>query len=586
MTGVTTAPVVSVLLATHNRASILEGALAALSAQKTPPGLAWEAILVDNNSTDATRKVIETAAAGAPVPFRYVFEGRQGKSFAVNTGLEHARGAVIALTDDDVQPAPDWIACAAGVLDRWNADAAGGCILPFWEIPPPAWLLENKAALWGNLALLDQPEAGPVTLPLTREKVKVWGANMVVRRALLDELGGLDTRYGPVGERRFNGEDTDLIRRTLTAGHRVVYDPALTVFHRIGRERLRRRYFYRWEFDGAEGAASRELWTLGPHLWGAPRPLYGDALIALFHWLSRGIRRQPDRLQAGKDFWRIAGRIRGLQKRPAIGSAPATPWRPSGGTHSRDSHVPASASAYARTNVQLYNQLAREGYAEADVALAAAAYRLAVPLFAAALRPAGQPFLGHLVATASILASLRAPIEVVAAGLLHSTYTHGEFGNGWLKMTADRRALVRAHVGDTVETLVARYTTLPWITQTTPTELVQRFDELDQLDRIVLLMRLVNELDEHLDLNAVHCADAERRQHEAGSTLLPCVTLAERLGEPELAAELAQAFKETVAAPLRDHLSEPATRSFLAPPLSHAPRLKVRLGHLRARLRG
>jgi glycosyltransferase involved in cell wall biosynthesis len=61
--------------------------------------------VVDNNSTDGTQKRIEEAARASAIPMRYAFEARQGKSFALHTGLTLASGDALALTDDDVTPA-------------------------------------------------------------------------------------------------------------------------------------------------------------------------------------------------------------------------------------------------------------------------------------------------------------------------------------------------------------------------------------------------------------------------------------------------------------------------------------------------
>ena len=145
-------------------------------------------------------------------------------------------------------------------------------------------------------------------------------------------------------------------------------------------------------------------------------------------------------------------------------------------------------------------------------------------------------------------------------------------------MTAERRALVRARVGDDVERLVARYTEFPWSTAASPSLLAERFEPRDGLGRTVFLLRPANELDEHVDLNALHCRDAERRQRETGSTLRPCIGLAERLGAVDLAAELERAFAETVTGRVAAPPVEASSRSFVQPPLSHVPRLKVRLG--------
>src|SRR5947208_6862714 len=101
---------VSVCVCTFNRAERLGETLAALQAMDGPSACDVEILVVDNNSSDDTRAIVEDAAGRGPFRVEYVFEPRQGKSFALNTAMERARGDVIALTDDDVIPSRQWLA--------------------------------------------------------------------------------------------------------------------------------------------------------------------------------------------------------------------------------------------------------------------------------------------------------------------------------------------------------------------------------------------------------------------------------------------------------------------------------------------
>src|SRR4051812_41821624 len=91
----------SVVIATYNRAADLRETLASLAALR--PDGPWEAIVVDNNSTDGTRALVEELAPGFPAPLRYAFESTQGRSAALNTGIAQARGEIVVTTDDDVR---------------------------------------------------------------------------------------------------------------------------------------------------------------------------------------------------------------------------------------------------------------------------------------------------------------------------------------------------------------------------------------------------------------------------------------------------------------------------------------------------
>jgi GT2 family glycosyltransferase len=306
---------VSVIIPTHNRAPRLLQTLDAVIAQKTPASLIWEILVVDNRSTDGTRALVRAMAVQAPVPIRYVFEPRLGKSWALNTGITAARGAVIALTDDDVSPAPDWIATAAEVLDCWGADGAGGRILPQWEAPPPDWLLESQL-LRDYLALMEHDKPAMVRGSGDRYP-QVWGANMVFRRAALQALGGFDTRLGPVGSRRYVEEDSDIVRRMLQSGRRIAYDPALTVFHRIPQARLRRAYFLRVVWDMAEGQALAAGPTSGPSLFGAPLWRYRYAARFFVRSALHIIARRPGIFDSVLDCAAEGGTLWGHCKRAA-----------------------------------------------------------------------------------------------------------------------------------------------------------------------------------------------------------------------------------------------------------------------------
>jgi (p)ppGpp synthase/HD superfamily hydrolase len=231
-------------------------------------------------------------------------------------------------------------------------------------------------------------------------------------------------------------------------------------------------------------------------------------------------------------------------------------------------------TGYAQTNIQLYNQLDEGGYSPGDLARVHRAYALALQLFTGSFRGSGRPFLSHLVGTASVLAWIRAPIAVVTAGLLHSAYSHGEFGNYWRGMSDAKRARVREAVGEEAEDLIARYTRLPWRAETVGT-LADTAASLGEADRLVVLIRLANELDDHEDRGLLYVADVEHRRKFIRTALHRCVEMAEQLGQPALAIELARVLKETLTMDIAPGLRGPRDDSFLLAPASHGWRPAV-----------
>ena len=211
---------------------------------------------------------------------------------------------------------------------------------------------------------------------------------------------------------------------------------------------------------------------------------------------------------------------------------------------------------YAQTNIQLYNQLERNGYSGWELSCVRNAYELAMHLSTCLYRPSGKTNIAHFVGTASILSSLRAPVEVVAAGLLHSIYFHGDFGSIRKGMLSSRRKQIRDAVGHDVEEYIARYTALQWNPQTIP-EIRNKLHELDTIDRYVVLMHLADWLEDHLDRGILYCPNAEGRLKYTKLRNDIVIQMAEELGFPSLAAELKRIFDETVLSEIPVEIRSP-----------------------------
>ncbi|HVG38038.1 MAG TPA: glycosyltransferase family A protein, partial [Pyrinomonadaceae bacterium] len=201
----------SVLIATYNRADELRETLRSLAAMRTEAS--WEVIVVDNNSNDHTKTVVEEAAANYPVELRYIFEGEQGKPAALNTGLRAVRGEIVAYTDDDVRVAPDWLDHAGRALDEFGCDYVGGKVLPLWRGEPPVWLPNKGGKHWAVIALLDYG-----TEPFELVNRSPLGVNMAVRMRAHTELGLLwDNRFGRQGSTLRGQEQREWCMRARAA---------------------------------------------------------------------------------------------------------------------------------------------------------------------------------------------------------------------------------------------------------------------------------------------------------------------------------------------------------------------------------
>jgi glycosyltransferase involved in cell wall biosynthesis len=256
---------ISVVLCTYNRCEDLATALQSIAASEVASSVNWEVLVVDNNSTDQTRNVVEGFCRLYPARFRYVFEPKQGLSYARNAGVANARGEVLAFTDDDVTVKSTWLQNLTAELlsaDGWAG--AGGRTLPAQKFTPPSWL-SNDFDNWGGIVFA-YFDIGNSPGELDRAP---FGANMAFRKTVFAKYDGFRTDLGRNPGDKIGNEDTEFGRRLMAAGERLRYEPSAVVYHPVPEGRITKEYFFSWWFDYGR-AMSRELGER-PDVWGIPR---------------------------------------------------------------------------------------------------------------------------------------------------------------------------------------------------------------------------------------------------------------------------------------------------------------------------
>jgi glycosyltransferase involved in cell wall biosynthesis len=301
----------SVVVCTYNRCESLADTLAAIARLEVPQGFEWELIVVDNNSRDATRQTVERfLAAHRAIRGRYLFEAQQGLSHARNLGISAARGDHLVFTDDDVLPAPDWLATLVDAVRRNDCAAAGGYIEPLWLAEPPAWLTER---FYGFLALRvdhDGPKQAhePDEMP--------FGANLAFRRSVFGEIGLFDPMLGRKGNVLAGGEEIDVLMRIVQRGGRVMYFPQAKVRHKVEAFRLTKRYFRRWRHQCSLNEAASWPQATGRQLRGVPLYLFPQLARAVWRSLAMRLTRPPDEaFRQEMIVWHFLGLMRGLSRR-------------------------------------------------------------------------------------------------------------------------------------------------------------------------------------------------------------------------------------------------------------------------------
>lgn len=245
-------PIFSVVICTHNRACYLERALVGVRAQKFPAER-FEILVVDNASRDGTHEVVRSATHGGGV--RYIFEPELGLSHARNIGWQEAKGEFVAYLDDDAIPGPEWLANAAKAFREGKPDIGmlGGKVEPIWEAPRPDWLDDNL------LRFLSMVDLGPEPRYVDADW-GIVGANMIIPRRLLEQVGGFSSRLGRKGGSLLSSEEILLKRQLAAAGYRGFYQPGVCVQHHAPSERLDRRWFLdRYYWQGRSNAALMDL---------------------------------------------------------------------------------------------------------------------------------------------------------------------------------------------------------------------------------------------------------------------------------------------------------------------------------------
>ena len=235
---------------------------------------------------------------------------------------------------------------------------------------------------------------------------------------------------------------------------------------------------------------------------------------------------------------------------------------------------------FAQTNLQLFHQLRCASYTENDLDVIAKAYGLVTRLFTGYFRGSGKTFIAHLVGTASILASVDVPIEVIAAGLLHAAYEFGDFGDGVRGISKRKRQSVRRVVGEVTENYVAQYIALRW-NESTILECSCNIEGLSKTESHVLLIRLANELEDHLDRGILYCENVEKRLHYLKNCGHLMIEMAINLGFPTLAQEMSQVFTANLSTTITSKLKSDRAYSYLIPT---TPYLKRLIGELRYRI--
>lgn len=273
----------NVIVPTYNRAESLKKTLHSLVVARLPSEAAnfrVEVLVVDNNSTDGTRSVFEEMKplfAAAGIPFEYLFEEKQGRSFALNSGIRRVDGELLSTVDDDEEIDSGWyVEIEKTFCERWDEiDFASGKILPNLEIEPPSWVEPLKA---GALCWRD---FGDEEWMYGKNTPMITGAHGIFKKSIFEDIGFYNENLGVKGKGFISCEDDILYDQLIEKRKRGVYNPKLVMYHYVPAYRLSKSYYRRWLFGVGVSRCLTDIHYKpyeGAKLFGVPRWMYRTAV--------------------------------------------------------------------------------------------------------------------------------------------------------------------------------------------------------------------------------------------------------------------------------------------------------------------
>jgi glycosyltransferase involved in cell wall biosynthesis len=235
--------------------------------------LAWELLLIDNNSTDQTRHIADLYSS--TLPLRYFFEPKQGLSNARNRALQEYRGELLVFTDDDVVLDAAWLLeYSLAQTSFAGANYFGGRILPLWNGDKPGWLKDPTLALLSGV--LVHYDIGDDNRLFAAGDPTPFGASFAVRRGLAESVGLFSPALGVAGSNTARGEETEYLQRAKATGASGAYVGKAVCYHVQDPMRFKFRYLYQYGI-----ATGRTECLLGQSA--------GGSLLAEFSYLIKGL---------------------------------------------------------------------------------------------------------------------------------------------------------------------------------------------------------------------------------------------------------------------------------------------------------
>jgi glycosyltransferase involved in cell wall biosynthesis len=276
----------TVAIPTYNGAKRLPALLDKLQSQSDGESIAWEILIIDNNSTDQTATVVQSYQKSwqHPFPLRYCFEPEQGAAFARLRAVREAQGEWIGFLDDDNLPTADWLVEAHRFSQEHPAAGAfSGQIHGEYEVDPP----ENFKQIQAFLAIR---EHGPKSKRFQPNKLQLPPAACLVvhKQAWTESVPARPFLTGKLPGLLVQGDDYEPLLYLHKAGWEIWYDPDLHTYHQIPCQRFERDYLLL--LARGCGLATYRLCLINAKNWEKPiifvRTLLGNLNRICHYWIK------------------------------------------------------------------------------------------------------------------------------------------------------------------------------------------------------------------------------------------------------------------------------------------------------------
>ena len=193
----------------------------------------YEVIVVDNNSTDNTKKIIKKYEQESSL-ITYCLEKELGISRSRNKGMQKATFDWIVYVDDDAKAHTDLIEIAGNTIQNENFDCFGGIYNAWYKYGKPSWIENNfgsnRDRMPKSTCILD---------------TKCFSAGVCAfSRNLLKSVGGFPTDLGPKGNDMAYGEENYVQIKAREQGFTVGFVPEFQIDHVVRKEKLQKSWHY------------------------------------------------------------------------------------------------------------------------------------------------------------------------------------------------------------------------------------------------------------------------------------------------------------------------------------------------------